>query len=145
MALCSAPGGRLADRLGRRWPVVAGLALLTLGLLPLALAGGAVAAPMLLGSLGAAGVGLGLSGAGMQTSAVEAVGRAETGMASGVFSTGRYLGSITGSSLLAGLLGAAGPGDPYRAIFLLVVLAAAGSALAALALRDRPGDGSPTN
>ena len=48
-------GGRLADRLGRRWPTVAGLALLTIGLVPLALAGGAVATGSMLTGLALAG------------------------------------------------------------------------------------------
>jgi EmrB/QacA subfamily drug resistance transporter len=139
MVVCSPLGGRLADRVGRRWPTVVGLALLTLGLLPLALAGGGIAIPMLLGSLGVAGVGLGLSSAGMQTAAVESVGPTETGVASGVFSTSRYFGSITGSSILAGLLGTAGGGG-FRAVFIMVVAAALLSALVALALRDRPAE-----
>jgi MFS family permease len=137
MVVCSPLGGRLADRVGRRWPTVIGLALLTLGVLPLALAGGGIAIPLLLGGLGIAGVGLGLSSAGMQTAAIEAVGPREAGVASGVFSTSRYFGSIVGSSVLAGLLGAAGGGG-FRMVFVMVAAAALLSALVALALRDRP-------
>ncbi len=137
MVVCSPLGGRLADRIGRRWPTVIGLALLTLGVLPLALAGGGIMVPILLGSLLVAGIGLGLSSAGMQTAAIEAVGPRETGVASGVYSTSRYFGSIIGSSILAGLLGAAG-GDGFRMVFVMVVVAATLSALIALALHDRP-------
>ena len=54
MVVFSPLGGRLADRLGRRWPTVAWLALLTIGLAPLALAGGAVATGPLLAGLGLA-------------------------------------------------------------------------------------------
>jgi EmrB/QacA subfamily drug resistance transporter len=139
MVVCSPLGGRLADRVGRRWPTVIGLALLTLGVLPLALAGGGIAIPLLLGGLGIAGVGLGLSSAGMQTAAIEAVGPREAGVASGVFSTSRYFGSIVGSSVLAGLLGAAGGGG-FRMVFVMVAAAALLSALVALALRDRPAE-----
>jgi EmrB/QacA subfamily drug resistance transporter len=131
-------GGRLADRLGRRWPTVAGLTLLTLGLLPLALGGGEIELSILLSGLCAAGVGLGLSSAGLQTAAVESVAPKEAGVASGIFSTSRYLGSIVGSSLLAGMLGPA-PGDGgFSAIFLMIFLAAALSAVASLGLRDWP-------
>ncbi len=137
MVVCSPLGGRLADRVGRRWPTVIGLALLTLGVLPLALASGGIAVPLLIGSLGVAGLGLGLSSAGMQTAAIEAVGPREAGVASGVFSTSRYFGSIVGSSLLAGLLGTAGGGG-FRIVFIMVAAAALLSALVALALRDHP-------
>jgi MFS family permease len=65
MVLFSPIGGRLADRVGRRWPTVAGLSLLTLGLLPLALVGTGVTTLALLGGLGLAGAGLGLSSAGL--------------------------------------------------------------------------------
>ena len=138
MVLCAPLGGRIADRRGRRWPVVGGLTLLTVGLLPLALTAGELAAPVLLGSLGLAGVGLGLSSAGLQTSAVESVGLAETGAASGLFSTSRYLGSIVGSSVMAGLLGAAPGGrQGFAAVFLMVVLGAAASAIISLGLAGR--------
>ncbi len=136
MALTAPLGGRLADRFGRRWPVVAGLLLLTLGLLPLAIGSGAAPMPLLVAGLGLAGVGLGLSGAGLQTAAVEAVGPEAAGIAAGLFSTSRYLGSIVGSSLMAGLLVASGQGG-FGAIFLIVLIAALVSMLISLALRDR--------
>jgi MFS family permease len=141
--VCAPLGGRLADRLGRQRPTVAGLALLAAGLLPLAVSGGALPPAGLLGALGLAGVGLGLSQAGLQTAAVEAVERGATGVAAGVSSTSRYAGSIVASSALAALLGSAsarsasagtsgGEGLPW---FLGVLVAAAGlSALAGLGL-----------
>ncbi len=106
-------------------------------MLPLALAGSGIAIPLLLGSLGVAGIGIGLSSAGMQTAAIESVGPREAGVASGVFSTSRYFGSITGSSILAGLLGGAGGGG-FTAVFIMVAGAALLSAVVALALRDHP-------
>ncbi len=136
MVVCSPLGGRLADRLGRRRPTVIGLSLLTVGVLPLALAGGTIAIPMLLISLGVAGVGIGLSSAGMQTAAVESVSPREAGVAAGVFSTSRYFGSITGASILAGLLGTA-RGGGFQAVFIMVAIAALLSTIAAAALRDR--------
>jgi DHA2 family methylenomycin A resistance protein-like MFS transporter len=63
---------------------------------------------------------------------VEAAGLAAAGVGAGFFSTSRYLGSIAGSALLAGLLGAGG----FAAVFLLIVAAALLSALAGLGLRD---------
>lgn len=138
MVIFSPVGGRLADRLGRRWPTVAGLSLLTLGLLPLALVGTGITTMALLGGLGLAGAGLGLSSAGLQTAALEAVAPGESGVASGVFSTSRYLGSIVGSSVLAGLLGPAGDGlTGFGVIFLMAVSAALLSALVSVGLQDR--------
>ncbi len=133
--VCAPTGGRLADRFGRRRPAVGGLALLALGTVPLAVGGGAIALPALLGALGLIGVGLGLASAGMQTAAVEAVGAAEAGVAAGLFATSRYLGSIVGTSVLGGLLGA---GSGFGAVFLLVALAGCGAALVSLGLRDWP-------
>ena len=130
-------GGFLADRWGRRWPAVGGLFLLTLGLFPLALAGGRVELPTLVGSLSIAGIGLGLAWAGMQTSAVEAVEPRQAGVASGIYSTSRYLGSIVGSSVLISLLQS--DEDGFAAVFYMVTAAAFLSALASLGLKDHPG------
>lgn len=131
-------GGRLADHFGRRWPTVSGLALFTLGLLPLALSSGQIGLPMLLVGLGLAGAGLGIALAGLLTAAVESLEPWEAGVASGVFSTSRYLGSIAGVSMLASLL------SPMRsdvggfgAVFLMVVVAALLSTLVSLGLHDR--------
>ena len=73
MVIFSPLGGRLSDRWGRRWPTVGGLALLTLGVLLLALADSEPVLPVLVCGLGVAGIGLGLYSAGMQSAAVEAV------------------------------------------------------------------------
>jgi EmrB/QacA subfamily drug resistance transporter len=134
MALCTPLGGRLADRFGRRPVAVGGLALLTGGLLPLGLAAEAIGLPLLLGGLTVAGTGLGLSSASIQTAAVEAVAARDAGVASGVFSTSRYLGSIAGSAFLAALLG--GADASFGLVFAVVVAAALLSVVACLWIRD---------
>lgn len=137
-AVCGPIGGRLADRFGRRWPVVGGLTLFAVGLLPLLGTQGVIEVPRLLGSLLVAGIGLGLSSAGMQTAAVEAVGPREAGAASGMFSTSRYLGSITGTSVLPSLLGVAAGGAvsaSANAVFLMIIPAAFLAAVVSLGLR----------
>ncbi|HVE91656.1 MAG TPA: MFS transporter [Actinomycetota bacterium] len=131
-------GGRLADRLGRRTPVIGGVSLFTCGLLPLALYSGEVPGAVFVMTLAIAGVGLGLSSAGMQTAALEAVPARHAGVASGTYSTSRYLGSIVGSSLLAGLAG--GPGG-YRPVFVMIVAAAAAAVLASAVLPRGAGAG----
>jgi DHA2 family methylenomycin A resistance protein-like MFS transporter len=95
-------------------------------------------APVLLAGLAIAGIGLGLSSSGLQTAAVEAVAPSETGVAAGVFSTSRYLGSIVGSSILAALLGIAAGADAFHTVFMIVVAAAAASVATSLGLHDRP-------
>ena len=79
---------------------------------------------MLVLCLAVSGVGLGLSSAAMQTTSLESVPPEDAGVASGVYSTSRYLGSILGSSILAAT------GDPAsRPIFLMVLAAAVIAAL----------------
>lgn len=142
-ALLAPAGGRLADQWGRRWPTVGGLALLALGLLPLALPMNAdrmsTHLPLLVAGLAIAGIGLGIAAAGLQTAAVEAVAAKQVGVAAGVFSTSRYLGSITGSVLLAALVaGNAHDFAAFQRLFLLVMMAAWVAVGASLLLHDQP-------
>lgn len=122
-------GGRLADRFGRRAPAVVGNALIAAafgGLAPLDLADRPVLTAVL---LGAAGVGLGLSTAAVQTAGAEALPAEQAGLASGISSSARYLGSILGTSLLA-LLVSTGTGER-----VFTVAAVAGAIAAAASLR----------
>ena len=144
LTLLSAPtvalapvGGRLADRLGRRIPAVAGCVLLTIALVPLAIAPGIATAGLFV-CLAVAGAGTGLSAAAMQTAAVEAVDEREAGVAAGLYSTSRYIGSFAGSIALARLLDA-GPGlAGFRAVFAMALAGAAFALLATLALHAWP-------
>jgi EmrB/QacA subfamily drug resistance transporter len=132
MALLSPVGGRLSDQVGRRIAAVAGLALLTAGLLPLAIAGEDVAAAVLIASLAIIGAGLGMSNAAVQAAGVEALDPADAGIAAGVFSTGRYLGGIAAASLVAAL--ANGASARYGLLFGVEMLAALLSTACAIAL-----------
>ncbi|MBI3965223.1 MAG: hypothetical protein HY329_06280, partial [Chloroflexi bacterium] len=93
------------------------------------------ALPLLVGCLLLAGVGLALAWASLQTAALAAVDLEDTGVASGIFSTSRYFGSIVGSSLLAGLLGADLQTAGYASVFGLVLVASLLSTIAAWQLR----------
>jgi MFS family permease len=126
-------GGRLADRVGRRLPAVIGMCLMVAGLAPLPLAGADIALPLLVPTLMVTGAGLALASSAMQAAALDAVAPEDSGAASGVYATSRYLGSILGSSLLAAA------GDPTgRAVFALIL---AGAVAAALSVSRLPAGG----
>ena len=134
-------GGRLADRVGRRIPSVLGHALATAGLLPLTTVDTPGAA-LLLVCMGVAGVGFGFTFASLQTAAVEAVPREESGVASGIYSTSRYMGSIVGSAVLAGLLVV--ETEAVEGIRQVAIMVTAGAFLSTLAVLALPGRSSST-
>jgi MFS family permease len=139
MIVVSPLGGWLADRYGRRLPTTVGLALLTVGALPLGVAGAAIMLPPLVVALACVGTGIGLAMPGLQSTAVESVQSAEAGVAAGIYSTSRYLGSIVGSAMLAGFLGS----DRSNVagldhVFVLVLVAAAVATIVSMGLRPHP-------
>lgn len=97
-------GGRLVDRVGPRLPAVLGFALMATGLLVMAVSVDTLTVVSLVVILACIGAGVGLSMPAFQLVATTSVDAADTGSAMGVFSTVRYLGSIVGTSLLAGPL-----------------------------------------
>jgi DHA2 family methylenomycin A resistance protein-like MFS transporter len=129
-------GGRLADRFGRRWPTVGGLAALTVGTGLVALAGSGSPALTVAG-LAILGLGLGFANPGIQVSAIEAVERADAGAAAGAYSTCRYLGGIVGSALLAGLVSSAPSDAGFNAMFGTITTAALLACLLAVCLPHR--------
>ena len=137
--VCAPLGGRLADRWGRRWPTTLGLLLLTVGMAELALIdSGEDALWVLLSGLGIAGIGLGLSQAGLQTAVLEAVKKEYSGSASGMFSTSRYIGSIAGSSALPLLYATGNQMTGFTRVLSLVVITALASTIASLWIQHRP-------
>ena len=139
MIVVSPLGGRLADTFGRRLPTTMGLALLTLGAVPMAVAGAEIMLPPLVVGLVCVGMGMGLAMPGLQSTAVESVRKTEAGVASGIYSTSRYLGSIVGSAILAGLLGAdRSNADGLSRVFVIVLTAAALATVVGIGLQARP-------
>jgi DHA2 family methylenomycin A resistance protein-like MFS transporter len=139
MIVVSPLGGRLADTFGRRLPTIVGLAVLTLGAVPLAVAGAEIMLPPLLVGLVLVGAGIGIATPGLQSTAVESVSIEEAGVASGIYSTSRYLGSIVGSAILAGLLGAdRSDADGLGRVFVIVLTAAALATVVGIGLQARP-------
>jgi len=128
----------MIDRFGRRLPTTLGLVILAVGVLPIALAGQDVSIPTLLAGLALVGLDIGLATPGLQTSGVEAVESDQAGSAAGLCSTSRYLGSIIGSAIIAGILGASDVDvDGLSLVFLLSFVAAVVSAVVSLGLRGR--------
>ncbi len=139
-AIILAPvGGRLADKFGRRLPTSAGFTLMVLGVLPIALLGTEITLPALVGGLALVGTSLGLSMPGLLTTVVESVSAKEAGVAAGVNSTSRYLGSILGAVILVGFLGADRSNtDGLAVVFVIVLAAAVLATLVSLGLQPRP-------
>jgi MFS transporter, DHA2 family, methylenomycin A resistance protein len=132
-SVASLLGGRLSDRWGRRRPAVLGGLLVAVASLALVAVDTSREPLLTAGLLAACGVGQGLAAAAVQTAGLEALPPERAGLASGVWSTCRYLGSITGSSLLALLVsGGSGTG-----VFVLAAIGGALSAAAAAALPVR--------
>ena len=138
MTVSSYVGGRLIDRVGRRLPTTTGLVMLAVGVLPIAFAGQDVSIATLLMGLSLVGLGLGLSTPGLQTSAVEAVDSNQAGSAAGLYSTSRYLGSIIGSAIIAGIVGANDLNvEGLGLVFLMSFVAAVVAAFVSLGLQGR--------
>lgn len=139
MALLTPIGGRLADRFGRRNPVIAGLSITAAATLIPAISGSSIGVLPLVVGLGFVGLGLGLSSAGMRASAVESVSVRNAGAGAGAYSTSRYFGSIIGSAILAGLIGVDRSNtDGIDLVFIVVAVAAATAVISALFMESRP-------
>ena len=135
-ALWGPVGGRWTDTRGRWLPAVAGATILFVGALLLTAAGRATGLGALVAALAMMGLGLGMAAAPVQTAAVEAVPMEATGSAAGIFSTARYLGSVTGSTILAvAFVAPPLPGEADRFVLLFAGLSVA--ALAGIAINVR--------
>jgi EmrB/QacA subfamily drug resistance transporter len=136
-------GGTLSDKFGRRWPVVVGTLILLISVSLQTVLQLETPFVWIAASLMLMGVGGGLSGAAMQTSALEAVPPEMSGIAAGLYSTMRYLGSTLGSVLI----GVALAGETHAVVgferaFTWLTIAACGAVVVAWGLptRGRQGD-----
>lgn len=137
--VCAPLGGKLADRWGRRWPTTLGMFLLTVGLASLAAwETGGDELWVLLGGLGIAGIGLGLSQAGTMTGILESVESTHSGSAAGIFSTSRYIGSIAGATALSILYSVGDEMMGFTRVLTMVVVSALAATLASLWMQHRP-------
>ena len=138
--LAAPPAGRLADRIGPRVLIVAGLALEALGLGLLSRADAATPIAVLAVALFGAGFGLGLFQVPNMAVIMAAFPSAQQGAAGGLAFLARTLGTVAGVAVLAQLFGirrlAIGLGAAAAEAFLVAALAVAlAAALAALGRR----------
>jgi MFS family permease len=135
MAVVSPISGRMSDSMGRRWPALVGsiIALAASLVLFFGLDEDVSFVYMALG-LALLGVGTGSVFGSATTAAIESAPKALAGSAAGTNSMMRYVGSIVGAGILAGVLStdAVAPGiDTFRVIMGLVAVFAALSILSA--------------
>lgn len=133
MMVASPVGGHLSDRLGRRAPVLIGSAIAVVATVGLVLIADAPGVAGTAAFVALAGIGVGLAGASLQTTAVESAPVAMVGVASGVFMTVRYTGGIAA----AGLAAAVASSGAFRTGFVVLAAAAVVSMLSAGALSTR--------
>jgi MFS family permease len=129
-------GARVATAFGIRAGLVSGSAVLvaaSAGVLLVAMVGGtwSMAVPLAM-----VGVGMGLAGAAQQTSGLAAWPASIAGSAAGTLSFMRYVGSVAGASILAGVLGSSpGSAEFERLLAVVLLIAVVNGGLAAVRLR----------
>lgn len=136
MVVLSPLGGRMADRAGRRATAATGLVVLAGAMLPLAIVGGGADVPLLVCAMLGAGTGVAISTPPLQAAGIEALDLRYAGVASGLLSTGRYLGGIVAAGLVAASAAGAGSGD-YTIVFAFATGAALLAATLSIALPGR--------
>jgi MFS family permease len=143
-ALWGPISGRWTDRHGRWLPAVSGAIVLLAGALVLTASVTGQGLVLVVVALAMMGIGIGVSSAPVQTAAVEAVPAHQTGAAAGIFSTARYLGSVTGSTLLA-IVFVQHPNMGEADRFVTLFLGLSVVALAGIAVNARIADRQRTN
>jgi DHA2 family methylenomycin A resistance protein-like MFS transporter len=139
MIVMSPLGGRLGDLRGRRFPVVAGIVVATAAVMVAAIGGDGTSSAILIGALALFGLGLGTATPSILTAGIEAAPDGRIGLASGLLSTSRYVGSIMASVLLTVVVGDDAEG--VGAMLAICVVALLGSLVSAAGLpsqRRRP-------
>ena len=134
MVLVGPLGGRLGDTRGRRWPVLAGLATTLAAVAASALNGDDVAPALIVVTLLVFGLGYGVASPSIQTAGIEAAPVDQVGVAAGLLSASRYVGSITSTLVLASVV----QGDG-RGLETMLLVSAASLAVALVAASRLPG------
>lgn len=130
-AVAAPLAGRLADRIGARAPVLAGLAIEATGLLLLSVAGSATPLIFVAVALFWAGFGLGLFQVPNQASVMAAFPAGQQGAAGGLTFLARTLGVVAGVVVLAEVFGVRRPVVGFQPAFAEALRLAAGAITAA--------------
>ncbi len=129
MAVMAPISGRLSDAFGRRWPAFVGSWLVLAGSLLIAFGLDTdVSFAYMATALAVLGCGVGMSFGPATTAAIESAPRALAGSAAGANNMMRYIGSIVGAGVLAGLLNTAAGSVPGIDVFRLTTALVAGMA-----------------
>jgi EmrB/QacA subfamily drug resistance transporter len=149
MVMTVAPiAGRLSDRIGPRWPIVAGLSLTTTSLFMFTQIGDGTTYTDLLPAFILMGIGVALTMSPMSTAAMNAVSTAKAGIASGILSMFRMLGGTFGVAAIGAIFqseagSVVAPGrDAFvhalsNAMWLSTAVAAAGVVIAFTLIESR--------
>jgi EmrB/QacA subfamily drug resistance transporter len=143
MALIVRFGGRLADRLGSRVPVVVGLSVQAGVMLGFSRMPDTATLWPTVGLLASHGLGAGLMLAALHRIAMGRIPADRMGSAAGLYSMLRFIGAVVGTALAGMLLqtqfdAGAAPAVAYRAVFLLFALISLGGVAAAFGLTEPP-------
>ena len=109
MVLFSSIGGRMAEWLGARTTVLSGLSISLIGMIMLLATTGSVTLWWMSISLAWVGGGIGMVMGPAQAAALSAISPEQSGVASGVLSTMRYLGGVAGITIISTVLTDADP------------------------------------
>jgi MFS family permease len=127
-------GGQFGDAHGRRLPARLGITAAMAGIIVLAIAGRSVQPLLLVAGLALFGLGLGATTPNLMSAALGSVPDSRTGAAAGVFTTSRYVGSLTTTLLIAAFVTADATGSR-----LILTISAVCVVLAFIVVRWLPG------
>jgi len=143
--------GRLADRFGPRWLIVAGLLILTVSLYTFTGIAVDSSYPELLAGFMLLGIGIALTMSPMTSAAMNAVAVQKAGIASGVLSMFRMVGGSLGVAVTGAIFQASVGGKTFEsaspqqfvdglsnAMWVSAAVALTGAAIAAVAIRAKP-------
>lgn len=146
MATTASLSGALSDRIGSRGPATIGMAILAAGLFLLSRLDVSTPLPLLSGALAIVGLGVGLFTSPNNSAVLGAVPANQRGVASGVLSTARTLGSVLGIGIAGAvyatvltLSGGEGPEQITRAAGVGLLVASGLALVGAVTSATRPG------
>lgn len=123
MAVCAPLSGALSDRIGTRFPAVAGMFLLAVGLLILSRLGPTTPHPQILLGLAVLGLGTGIFISPNNSSLMGSAPPEDQGLAGGILATARNMGMVLGVGLTGAVFSSILSHNPGQALALLLPIA----------------------